>query len=328
MARDKLLSVVIPCFNEAEVLAASYGRISAAIAELGESVEMVFVDDGSSDSTWPALRALAKSDPRVTAIKLSRNFGHQFALSAGIDHSTAQYVAVIDADLQDPPELLPRMLDLARQGNDVVYGKRLGREGETLLKRATANLFYRVLNFLSDTEIPRDVGDFRVMSRRVVTILRGMPERDRFVRGMVSWLGFRQIALEYDRDARRQGKTNYPFAKMLRLALTGISSFSIAPLRACIYLSYLLFLLSLAGIAYTVWAWYELDVVRGWASVTVLVMFLGGCNLFFTGVLGEYVGKTYFQTKMRPLYVVDEIVGDSGAPSGQPGVSGDAYQPR
>jgi polyisoprenyl-phosphate glycosyltransferase len=319
MAKDKLLSVVVPCFNEAEGLAQAYRRIGSALGALGESLELVFVDDGSTDSTWEKLRGLAKSDPRVIAVRLSRNFGHQFALSAGIDHSTAQYVAVIDADLQDPPELLLRMLELARQGNDVVYGKRLAREGDSAVKRLTAHLFYRVLNLLSDTEIPRDVGDFRVMSRRVVTLLRGMPERDRFVRGMVSWLGFRQVGVEYDRDPRQQGSSKYPFSRMIRLALTGISSFSIAPLRACIYLSYLLFLLSLAGIVYTVWAWHELDVVRGWASVMIMVMFLGGCNLFFTGVLGEYVGKTYFQTKMRPLYIVDEVVGDSerGAP-GQP----------
>jgi dolichol-phosphate mannosyltransferase len=319
MAKDKLLSVVVPCFNEAGGVAEAYRRIGSALGALGESLELVFVDDGSTDSTWEKLRGLAKSDPRVTAVRLSRNFGHQFALSAGIDHSTAQYVALIDADLQDPPELLLRMLELARQGNDVVYGKRLAREGDSALKRLTAHLFYRVLNLLSDTEIPRDVGDFRVMSRRVVTLLRGMPERDRFVRGMVSWLGFRQVAVEYDRDPRQQGRSKYPFSRMIRLALTGISSFSIAPLRACVYLSYLLFLLSLAGIVYTVWAWHELDVVRGWASVMIMVMFLGGCNLFFTGVLGEYVGKTYFQTKMRPLYIVEEVVGESerGAP-GQP----------
>lgn len=319
MGKDKLLSVVVPCFNEAETLGYTYGRIRAALGDLGESLELVFVDDGSTDSTWRKLRELAKYDPRVTAIKLSRNFGHQFALSAGIDHSTAQFVAVIDADLQDPPELLLRMLELARQGNDVVYGKRLARVGDSAVKRLTANLFYRVLSLLSDTEIPRDVGDFRVMSRRVVTILRGMPERDRFVRGMVSWLGFRQVGVEYDRDSRLQGKSKYPFSRMIRLALTGISSFSIAPLRACIYLSYLLFFLALLGIVYVIWAWLELNVVRGWASLMILVMFLGGCNLFFTGVLGEYVGKTYFQTKMRPLYIVDEIVNDNGlGGSGQP----------
>jgi len=201
------------------------------------------------------------------------------------------------------------MVDLARQGHDVVYGKRRSRDGEGVMKKLTASVFYRVLNKLSDTEIPRDAGDFRVMSRRVVSLLGGMPERDRYLRGMVSWLGFRQVALEYDREARAAGRTKYSWLRMIGLALTGISSFSIAPLRACTYLAYVLFVLTLIGIGFTVWAWYELEPVRGWASITVLILFLSGCNLFFTGMLGEYVGRTYFQTKMRPLYVIDEIVG-------------------
>jgi dolichol-phosphate mannosyltransferase len=305
---EKRLSVVVPCFNEADVLARTYARLREALAGEGDGLELVFVDDGSTDATWAKLCELSRSDPRVVAVRLSRNFGHQYALSAGLDLASGAHVAVIDADLQDPPELLPRMLALAQEGNDVVYGQRLARDGETAFKRLSADLFYRVLSRLSETEIPRDAGDFRVMSRRVVALLKDMPERDRFVRGMVSWLGFRQAAVQYDREARAGGASKYSFAHMIRLALTGISSFSIAPLRACIYLSYLLFFLSLAGIAYTIYAWYVLDVVRGWTSVTVLVMFLGGCNLFFTGVLGEYVGKTYFQTKMRPLYVVDEVV--------------------
>jgi dolichol-phosphate mannosyltransferase len=315
MSADKLLSVVIPCCNEAEVLERTYERLRAALAPLGEALELVFVDDGSTDATWARLLDLGRRDPRLVAIRLSRNFGHQYALSAGIDHSAGGHVAVLDADLQDPPELLPRMLELARQGHDVVYGRRRSREGEGVLKKLTASLFYRVLGLLSDTEIPRDVGDFRIMSRRVVALLGGMPERDRYLRGMVSWLGFRQAALDYDREARAGGRTKYSWLRMVRLALTGISSFSMAPLRACIYLSYLLFALTLVGIGFTVWAWFELEVVRGWASIAVLIMFLSGCNLFFTGVLGEYVGRTYFQTKMRPLYVVDEIVGAAARPA-------------
>ncbi len=308
MGQEKLLSVVVPCFNEAEVLGETYRRLKSILGHLGDRLELVFVDDGSADATWQKLRELARSDARLTAVKLSRNFGHQFAISAGLDHSKGRYVAVIDADLQDPPELIPRMLELAQQGYDVVFGRRATRDGETALKKLTARLFYRVLNALSDTEIPQDVGDFRVISRRVVNILREMPERDRFMRGLVSWLGFRQIGLDYDREARALGRSKYPFSKMLRLALTGISSFSIAPLRACIYLSYLLFVLALLGIVYVLWSWAALDAVRGWASLAILVLVLSGCNLFFTGVLGEYVGKTYFQTKMRPLYIVDELV--------------------
>ena len=305
------LSIVVPCFNEADVLGETYRRLKDLEASIAGGMQLVFVDDGSSDATWPMLRKLAEGDDGVVAIRLSRNFGHQYALCAGLDHSTGMYVAVMDADLQDPPELIPKMLDLARQGYDVVYGRRTRRDGESAFKRSTASLYYRVLNALSDTDIPRDTGDFRVMSRRIVDLLRALPERDRFVRGLVSWLGFRQTALDYDRAPRAAGKSKYPFSKMLRFAASGISSFSVAPLRVCIYLSYVLFALALLGIVYVLWSWAALDAVRGWASLAILVLVLSGCNLFFTGVLGEYVGKTYFQTKMRPLYIVDEVLGEA-----------------
>jgi dolichol-phosphate mannosyltransferase len=308
MQPEHRLSVVVPCFNEAEGIEHAHRRIGAALAGLGASLQLVFVDDGSTDSTWQKLRALSQADARVTAVRLSRNFGHQYAISAGLDYAQGGYVAILDADLQDPPELLPRMLELAQQGFDVVYGRRIRRDGESAFKKLTANLFYRLLDRLSDSEIPRDAGDFRLMSARVVEILRGMPERDRFMRGLVSWLGFRQTALDYEREPRHHGRSKYTLGRMLRLALTGITSFSTAPLRACLYLSYLLFALSMLGIVYVLWSWLALDAVRGWASLASIVLFLGGCNLFFTGILGEYVGRTYLQTKMRPLYLVDEVV--------------------
>lgn len=317
MDRAPQLSVVVPCFNEAEGIERAHAQLGAALAGVAEPLQLVFVDDGSTDATWPTLRRLAQADPRVTLVRLSRNFGHQYAISAGLDYAQGRYVAVIDADLQDPPELLPRMLETARQGFDVVYGRRVRREGEGTFKKATASLFYRLLDRLSDSEIPRDTGDFRLMSARVVGILRGMPERDRFIRGMVSWLGFRQTALDYDREPRRHGSSKYTLGRMIRLALTGITSFSIAPLRACLYLSYFLFALSMLGIFYVVYSWLVLDAVRGWPSLAVIVLFLGGCNLFFTGILGEYVGRTYIQTKMRPLYLVDEVVNDLSAGEGR-----------
>ena len=311
MRAPTTLSVVVPCFNEADVLRETYLRLKALASSVAGGMELVFVDDGSSDATWPMLREIAAADESVLAVRLSRNFGHQYALCAGLDHSTGAYVAVMDADLQDPPELIPRMLELARQGYDVVYGRRSRRQGESAFKRSTASAYYRLLNALSDTEIPRDAGDFRLMSRKIVDLLRALPERDRFVRGLVSWLGFRQTALDYERAPRIAGRTKYPFSKMLNFAASGISSFSVAPLRACVYLSYLLFGLALVGIVYVLWSWAALDAVRGWASLAILVLVLSGCNLFFTGVLGEYVGKTYFQTKMRPLYIVDEVLGEA-----------------
>ena len=318
MRNVPLLSVVVPCFNEADVLRSTYDRLKATLGHLSGALEFIFVDDGSEDATWARLCELAGEDERFAAIRLSRNFGHQYAISAGLEHSSGRYVAVLDADLQDPPELIPRMLELAQRGYDVVYGRRSARAGESALKKASASLFYRLLNSFSDIPIPEDVGDFRVMSRRVVAILRDMPERDRFIRGLVSWLGFRQTGVDYERDPRARGKSKYSWPKMLRLALTGISSFSVAPLRVCIYLSYLMFGLALVGVFYVLWAWLELDAVRGWASLAILILVLSGCNLFFTGVLGEYVGKTYFQTKMRPLYVIDEMVNlDAGQPEAE-----------
>lgn len=310
-AQQPLLSVVIPCFNESEVIAETARRLLAqadALTEVG--TELIFVDDGSRDDTCSQLKALAAGDARIKLLSFARNFGHQIAVTAGIEAAAGDAVVLIDADLQDPPELIPRMLALWREGNDVVYGTRTEREGESAFKRGTAKAFYRLLNRLSDIPIPLDTGDFRLMSRRVVDTLRAMPERDRFVRGMVSWVGFRQTALPYRRAERFAGQTKYPLRKMLRFAADGLLSFSTKPLQLAIALGAAASALAFAGIVYAlVVRLFTQRWVEGWAGLFIAVLFIGGVQLVTLGILGEYVGRIYHEVKRRPLYVVGETVG-------------------
>lgn len=303
------LSIVVPCFNESENLARLHARCAAAARScVGEFFELVLVDDGSRDATWQAMCELAASDRHVVAAHLSRNFGHQLALSAGLQLSTGTRVLIIDADLQDPPELLPRMMEAMDQGADVVYGQRISRQGESWFKRATARVFYRILRRLTDVEIPVDAGDFRLVTRRVVELLADMPEQHRFLRGMVSWIGMRQTAVAYDRDERTRGQTNYPFGRMLRLAIDAITSFSIRPLRIASLVGLGFGVLGLVGVAYAVVGWAIGETVPGWTSVMVVVLMLGGIQLFVIGILGEYLGRLYIEAKRRPLYIVDQVV--------------------
>ena len=310
-AQQPLLSVVIPCFNESEVIAETARRLLAqadALTEVG--TELIFVDDGSRDDTCAQIKALAAGDARIKLLSFARNFGHQIAVTAGIEAAAGDAVVLIDADLQDPPELIPRMLALWREGNDVVYGTRTEREGESAFKRGTAKAFYRLLNRLSDIPIPLDTGDFRLMSRRVVDTLRAMPERDRFVRGMVSWVGFRQTALPYRRAERFAGQTKYPLRKMLRFAADGLLSFSTKPLQLAIALGAAASALAFAGIVYAlVVRLFTQRWVEGWAGLFIAVLFIGGVQLVTLGILGEYVGRIYHEVKRRPLYVVGETVG-------------------
>lgn len=308
-SRPLQLSIVVPCHDESENIATLHERCtSAARSVVGDSYELILVDDGSRDSTWQRIQSLAKSDGHVVAAHLSRNFGHQLALSAGLHLSVGARVLIIDADLQDPPELLPRMMQAMDQGADVVYGQRISRQGESWFKRATAKLFYRLLRRLTDVEIPVDSGDFRLVSRRVVELLADMPEQHRFLRGMVSWIGMRQVAVGYDRDERRQGRTHYPFGRMLRLALDAITSFSIRPLRIASMIGLGFGILGFVGVAYAVVGWAIGRTVPGWTSVMVVVLMLGGIQLFVIGILGEYLGRLYIEAKRRPLFIVDEIV--------------------
>jgi dolichol-phosphate mannosyltransferase len=303
------LSVVAPCYNEAGCLDQLHARLTQVCTkEIGkDDYEIVLVDDGSSDSTWRAIQALVEKDPHVVGIALSRNHGHQLALSAGLTVCRGQRILIIDADLQDPPELLPDMMGLMDQGADVVYGQRQSREGESWFKKVTAKLFYRLFDQLVDFDIPLDCGDFRLISRRALDVLNSMPEHHRFVRGMVSWIGFNQVPLYYERQARYAGSTSYPFTKMLRFAFDAITSFSVRPLRLASYLGMMFGLLSLAALIYTLIGWALGQTVVGWTSVMTVILLLGSAQLIVIGVVGEYLGRLCLEAKSRPLFIIDRI---------------------
>jgi len=306
-----LLSIVVPCFNEELVIRETARRLRGLRDTLDTcTTELVFVDDGSHDGTLAALRELAAADPAIRVVAFARNFGHQVAVTAGIDAAAGDAIVIIDADLQDPPEVIPQMLAKWREGYDVVYGTRTDRPGESWFKLITARAFYRLLNQLSDVAIPLDTGDFRLISRRVADTLRAMPERDRFLRGMVSWVGFRQFALPYRRAARFAGETKYPLRKMFRFATDGILSFSSTPLQLSVGLGLLSAALALAGILYAFVLRVFTDIwVEGWTALMIAVLFLGGVQLISVGILGAYVGRIYNEIKRRPLYVVQERIG-------------------
>ena len=313
------LTVVVPCFDEEAVIVETHRRLRATVDAIpGVSAELLFVDDGSRDHTLQLLRQIAARDAAVRVLSLSRNFGHQLALSAGLEHASGDVVAVIDADLQDPPELIAEFIAKWREGHDVIYGVRRHRHGESGFKLTTAHLFYRLMRWMSDTEIPYDAGDFRLLDRSVVDALLSMPERDRFVRGMISWVGFRQVAIQYDRSARLAGETKYPLRKMIRFALDGIFSFSAQPLRLATYFGFFASGLAVVGVIYAFVLRIANDsVVPGWATLLIAVLFLGGVQLVSLGIMGEYIARIYGQVKRRPLYLVRERVGfDSGRRTG------------
>ena len=308
-----LLSVVVPCANEQEVLRETNRRLVALLEPMPLDFEIVYVDDGSTDSTPDLLRELHAQDVRIRVVRLSRNFGHQIAITAGLAHASGAAVVVIDADLQDPPEVIGEFVKRWQEGHDVVYGTRTEREGEATFKLWTAKAFYRILNLLSDTSIPLDVGDFRLMDRTVVEALLSMPERDRFVRGMVSWLGFSQVAVPYRRAARLAGVTKFPLFKMLRFAMDGIVSFSVVPLRVATWLGLTASGLAILGILYALFArFFAPGLVKGWTSIAIAVFFFGGIQLVCLGMIGEYIGRIYGESKHRPLYVVRERMGFEG----------------
>lgn len=312
-AGDVKLSVVVPCYNEEQSILELHSRVHAVCtATVGDDYELVLVDDGSKDDTRPMIRRLAEDDPHVVAVLLSRNHGHQLALTAGLQVCRGERVLILDADLQDPPELLPDMLALMDEGADVVYGKRVQRQGETLFKSLSAHLFYRLLNRLIDVEIPPDAGDFRLMSRRALNALNQMPECHRYIRGMVSWLGFKQVPLEYEREARFAGQTKYTLPKMLRLAIDAISGFSIAPLRLSIYLGFLCFCVGVFFFGWTVVSYFLGVALQGWTTLMVVVLILGSGQLIVLGVMGEYLGRLYIQAKQRPLFTIEDIVTSRG----------------
>jgi dolichol-phosphate mannosyltransferase len=309
-ATATLLSVVVPCFNEEEVLRETHRRLLSGLELLDAELEIVYVDDGSRDGTGSILHELSANDPRVRVVRFARNFGHQMAVTAGIDHSRGDAVVLIDADLQDPPEVIPRMVALWREGYQVVYGVRGRRPGETILKRITAAGFYRMINLMSDVPIPLDTGDFRLMDRCVADVLRDMPERHRFIRGMVSWVGFKQCPIYYERHPRFAGESKYPFSKMVRFAVDGVTSFSTVPLRWATWAGLVAAGISVLGIVYAVVARLMTNSwVPGWAAMFVAVLFVGGVQLLSLGAIGEYVGRIYSEAKGRPLYVVAQRLG-------------------
>lgn len=308
VAQSVELSVVIPCFNEEGGLNELYKRVSSSCVEIvGENYEIVLVDDGSSDQTWSVISDFVDNDSRVVGVSLSRNFGHQLALSAGLDVCVGNRILVLDADLQDPPELLGKMMELMDQGADVVYGQRAHRHGETLFKRITALVFYRLLRSMTDVDIPVDVGDFRLMSRRVCDQLLALPEKQRFIRGMVSWIGFKQVPLLYERQVRFSGDTKYPLKKMILFAVDAITSFSISPIRLSVHFSLVLAALTVLLLMYVVGSWVFADAIPGWASLGVIISLIGTGQFLMLGMLGEYIGRIYMEAKGRPLFVIDRI---------------------
>ncbi len=303
------LSVIVPMYNEEEVIEVAYRRLKAVLDTLGESYEMILVDDGSRDRTSSIVRELCKIDRTVKLVEFSRNFGHQIAVTAGMDHASGRAVVLIDADLQDPPELIKDMVARWREGYDVVFGKRIERKGESWFKKMTASMFYRLLRSMTSVNIPVDTGDFRLMDRKVCDALTAMRERSRFIRGMVSWAGFKQTSVDYVRDERFAGETKYPLRKMIRLSLDAMTSFSTRPLKIA---SILGFVLSAIGFIYLFIVLYQRfftdTTTQGWTSLIAISLLFHGITLSLLGVLGEYIGRTYEEAKRRPLYLVSDAL--------------------
>ena len=304
-------SIVVPVYNEEAVLPVLLRRLDLMMEGFDGPAETIFVDDGSSDCSSIILRAKAKDDPRYRYLALSRNFGHQIAITAGMEAASGDAVIVMDADLQDPPEVVGQMIARWKDGYQVVYGRRLAREGENWFKRSTASLFYELLGRLSSVDIPRDVGDFRLIDRKVVEAFRAMPEQDRFVRGMFAWLGFRQTEVAFHRLPRVAGETKYPLWKMVRLAVNGVIGFSDAPLRLAIWGGFAVstFAVFYGAFAMIDWLVGDHTLVTGWTSTIIIVSFLSGINMIMTGITGLYVGRIHAEVKRRPLYVLSEKVG-------------------
>jgi len=308
--------VIVPAFNEEPVIEETYKRLKKVMDGIGEPYELIFVNDGSSDRTGEILERIHHTDPHLKAIHFSRNFGHEAATTAGLDHASGQCIIIIDADLQDPPEIIPEMIEKWKQGYEIVYGKRKQRKGESTLKKTTSALFYRFLQRMTEIDIPADVGDFRLIDRKVCNALKHMREKNRYMRGIISWVGFRQTAIEFVREERWAGETKYNLKKLLRLAWDAITAFSYKPLKIATYLGF-----ALSGISFI----YLLVViceklftqktVPGWASIMVINLFFNGIVLIMLGLLGEYIGRIFEETKNRPLYIIHKAQGFESTPS-------------
>jgi dolichol-phosphate mannosyltransferase len=312
------LSMVLPCYNESQVIRETHRRVTAVCRGVGKPYEIIVVNDGSSDGTWGELVRLTREDPHLVAVNLSRNHGHQLALSAGLHFARGERVLIMDADLQDPPELLPDMLRKMDEGADVVYAQRRSRPGDAPAKRLFCALFYRLLDKLADTRIPLDTGDFRLISRRVCDLIVAMPERHRFIRGMVSWVGYRQEPILYDRDARFAGETKYPLRKLVALAVDGIISSSLKPLAFASVIGSVTAVIGLLLMLYVLYSWLFVGrTPQGWASLLITVVLLGGLQLLMLGLMGEYLGRIHEQIRGRPMFLVESVVrsDDAAQPS-------------
>lgn len=304
------LSVVIPCMNEESSIPGLVARLTQAIGPWRDRAEIILVDDGSTDATWQAIEAARAVCPQVVGLKLSGNRGHQIALTAGLEAAQGDRIFMLDADLQDPPELLTDMMFMMGRGFDVVYGRRSERRGETLFKKVSAHLFYRFLNVMSDVPIPQDTGDFRLVNRRSLDAVLAMPERARFIRGMFAWAGFKQVGIEYIRSPREMGETKYPLRAMVRFAIDAMTAFSTKPLRLATRLSFVSLLMAALIGVYVVYSLIIYQTAPGWASVVLAISFFSGVQLLTLGILGEYIGRLYVEAKNRPLYFVSEEARD------------------
>lgn len=307
MSNQVELSIVVPLFNESSLLTELHERLSKAASLVSSNFEIVFVNDGSKDKTFEQLKLLASQFPEVRFINLSRNFGHQIAVSAGLDNCLGKAVVIIDGDLQDPPEIIPELYKKYQEGHEVVYARRRKREGETVFKKFTARLFYRILNGITNIDIPLDTGDFRLIDRKVVEVLKNMPEKNKFLRGQIAWMGFSQTYVEFDRSERKSGVTGYTFKKMLKLALDGITGFSDVPLRLVTNAGIIVSAISFLVIIYALAKHFVFgETITGWTSLIVSSMFIGGIQLVSIGIIGEYIGRISTDVRDRPLYIIQE----------------------
>ena len=303
------ISIIIPCYNEEEVITSTLHRVKKVLVEMGEDYEILFIDDGSKDKTLNILEDFGKTDQTIKLISFSRNFGHQPAVTAGIHCCTGDVAIIIDADLQDPPELFPEMIEILKEKNcNVVYGVRTQRKGESFFKKLTAKVYYRLINYLSDVKIPKDTGDFRLIDKKVIEEFKKLNEGNKYIRGLISWVGFKQEPIYYSRDPRLVGETKYPLGKMLKFALTGLLYFTKKPLKLAISLGFFCFFI---GIAMTIYvlirkSFTENAVIEGWASTMLMIIFFGGVQLLSVGILGEYIGSIFDEIKKRPEYIINK----------------------
>lgn len=314
----KDISVIIPIYNEEAIIEELYDRLQKSVSAISENYELIFINDGSKDASLLKLMRLSEVDPRVFYINFSRNFGHQIAVTAGLDASNGQAVVIIDGDLQDPPELIPEMYNKYKEGYEVVYAKRRERKGESIFKKITAKMFYQVLKQITSIDIPLDTGDFRLIDHKVVYYLRQMPEQNKFLRGQIAWLGFKQTSVLFDRDMRKHGKTGYPFSKMLKFAMDGITSFSDKPLQLVTKLGFAISLVSFIIILYAIYSHFIINrTISGWTSLIISTMFIGGVQLISIGIIGEYISRINKNVIKRPMYIVEKSNLDSDRnPSG------------